>query len=150
DLPNPFTWTNGTLGSNNSIYLEGDTVPYWVAFTGLDPTQTYGIRINLDYYQNATNAGGFAALNTYNASINPIPNDPSGSSSSPTADSNYQFSDPFPTDPTPTFFVQNADILSLTYETDVTPTSPAPGADTQRFADIVFQPTAANAEIYYG
>jgi len=144
-------WINGQANPGKAAYLEGDTVPYWVGFTGLTPGQTYGIRINLNYYQKNTNAGGFAALNTYNASINPIPNDsPPGSTSPPTADSTYAFSDPFTTDPHPTFFVQNADILSVTYETNVTPTSPAPGTDTDRFVDIVFQATTANPEIYYG
>ena len=125
DLSNQ--WANGQANANQATYLEGDTVPYWVGFTGLTPGQTYGIRVNLNYYQQNTNAGGFAALNTYNASISPIPNDPGGSSSPPTADSTYAFSDPLPTDPQPTFYVQNADILSVTYETKRHPDVPDTG-----------------------
>jgi hypothetical protein len=148
DLSNQ--WIRGQANPGKASFLEGDTVPYWVGFTGLTPGQTYGIRINLNYYQKNTNAGGFAALNTYNASINPIPNNPGGSGSPPTADSTYAFSDPFTTYPHPTFFVQNADILSVTYETNVTPTSPTPVTNTDRFVDIVFECATANPEIYYG
>src|SRR4051794_35180927 len=51
-------WANGQANPKQAIYLEGDTVPYWFEGTGLDTTQTYGIRVNLNYYQQNTNAGG--------------------------------------------------------------------------------------------
>src|SRR5215471_9070842 len=72
-------WINGQANPGKASFLEGDTVPYWVGFTGLTPGQTYGIRINMNYYEQNRQAGGFAALNTYNASINPIPTNPGGS-----------------------------------------------------------------------
>ena len=144
------SWANGQANPNQTTWLEGDTVPYWSQETGLTVGQTYGIRVNLNYYQKNTNAGGFAYLDTYNTTINP-PNDPGGSTSPPAADSTYTFTDPLSaTDPHPTFFVQNADVLSVTYENNVTPTSPTPTADTDRYADIVFQANATTAEIYYG
>jgi hypothetical protein len=49
DLSN--MWINGQANSGKATYLEGDTVPYWVGFTGLTPGQTYGIRVNMNYYQ---------------------------------------------------------------------------------------------------
>ncbi|MFB2893688.1 hypothetical protein ACE1CI_12320 [Aerosakkonemataceae cyanobacterium BLCC-F50] len=124
-------WANGQANPNQAIYLEGDTVPYWFQGTNLDTTQTYGIRVNLNYYQANTKAGGFAYLNTYNTSIQNIPNNPGGITNSPTQESTYTFTDPLTADPQPIFYVQNADVLSVTYENNVTPTS-TPSGDTDR------------------
>src|SRR5262249_6359805 len=114
-------WANGQANFNQARFLEGDTVPYWVQATNLTQGQTYAIRIDMNLYQKTTNAGGFAYLNTYNATFPNLPNNPKGSGN-PSGDSDYNFSDTTPVSGEPgltpathpTFGVVNANILSVT------------------------------------
>ena len=43
-----FDWQTGNLGQSNSLYLEGDSVPYYTHITNLDVTKTYRITIEWD------------------------------------------------------------------------------------------------------
>src|SRR5262249_3481515 len=65
-------WANGQANTNQAKYLEGDVVPYWLEARNLTIGTTYGVRINLDYYQSSTDAGGFLYLDTYNKSITAV------------------------------------------------------------------------------
>jgi hypothetical protein len=65
-------WQNGNINENNAQYVEGDSVPFRVIYTGLTPGQSYTIRIAWD-----TTKGGKAAydyLTSYNRTVPPTPN----------------------------------------------------------------------------
>ncbi|GET41989.1 hypothetical protein [Microseira wollei] len=146
-------WANGQANQNQSTYLEGDVVPYWLEGSNLTVGTTYGVRINMNTYQSNTDAGGFVYMDTYNDSITNITQNPDDGTGSPlpslTTDSSFTFSDPSYSNPGLAFYVNNADVLSVTYSL-----SPD-GLD--RYADVTFTPLAANetdgeatANIYWG
>ena len=64
-------WANGQANANQARYLEGDTVPFAAQFTSLTAGQNYGFVINLNTYQQNTNAGGFLFLDPYTRSVKP-------------------------------------------------------------------------------
>ncbi|MFB2983083.1 hypothetical protein [Microseira sp. BLCC-F43] len=147
-------WANGQANMNQSTYLEGDVVPYWLEGSNLTVGTTYGVRINMNTYQSNTDAGGFLYMDTYNDSITNITQNPDDGTGSPlpslTTDSSFTtFSDPSYSNPGLVFYVNNADVLSVTYSL-----SPN-GLD--RYADVTFKALAANetdgeatANIYWG
>ena len=48
DTANPSQWQNGNLGSSNSHYSEGESVPYRAKFTDLSPGEMYSATIQWD------------------------------------------------------------------------------------------------------
>jgi hypothetical protein len=145
-------WANGQANTNQAKYLEGDVVPYWLEASNLTVGTTYGVRINLDYYQSATDAGGFVYLDTYNDSIS-VPQNSNDGTGGPlpafTADNTFTFTDPLYANPGLTFYVYNANITSVTYSTSAN--------GLMRFADVRFTALAANendgeatVNIYWG
>jgi hypothetical protein len=145
-------WANGQANSGQAKYLEGDVVPYWLEANNLTVGTTYGVRINLDYYQSSTDAGGFLYLDTYNDTVSPTQNTGDGTGGplpALSADNTYTFTDALYANPGLTFYVYNADVVSVSYSTSAN--------GLTRFADIRFTPIAANendgeatVNIYWG
>ncbi len=57
-------WQNGNLNHTNSDYSEGDSVPYRLFLSTLDPSVSHTIHINYDFTQDGTKAFDF--LTTWN------------------------------------------------------------------------------------
>jgi hypothetical protein len=71
-------WNPDILSANKSDYFEGEVIPHVFVYkasnnTPLTNGQSYSFNITYNYYQNNTNAGGFAYITTYNISRQPGP-----------------------------------------------------------------------------
>ena len=138
-------WANGQANTNQTRYLEGDTVPYAAKFTNLTAGNTYGFIINLNTYQQNTNAGGFIYLDSYNRSVNPnstafgsaIP----GSDLSVLTDGNYASQ------------TSQSSATFSSVDANVTTVDIGNGTGTgslDRYAKVVFTASSSTAVIYWG
>lgn len=59
DASTPSNWQKGNLGQSNSMYLEGQSVPYRSVITGLTPAETYALRIEWDSTESGKHALDF-------------------------------------------------------------------------------------------
>ncbi len=79
DAPNPIPeWNNNILSDNKSDYFEGEVIPHVFVYKAsnqvpLTNGNSYSFNITYNYYQQNTNAGGFAFITTYNISRQPDP-----------------------------------------------------------------------------
>lgn len=130
-------WANGQANPNQATYLEGDVLPVSTEAENLTVGTIYGIRINLDYYQANTDAGGFAYLDTFDRSfpgaippnfgdITPITKDGDGFTFNSNGLPNKAFD----------FHVDNADVLTVDYSLSAN--------GLFLYADVTFTPTIAN------
>src|SRR5262245_17437008 len=140
-------WNNGQANFNQTLYFEGEFVPYSVDLGNLTAGSNYGLRINLDFYQANTDSGGFLQLGTYNTDIplTPTDNDNFGTPSPAGLDSDFTITaldgranNAF------SFYTANADVLSVTYSLSAN--------GLTRYADVVFQAKSStqNSELYWG
>ena len=63
-------WNNNILSANKSDYFEGEVIPHVFVYKATNKAplvngQTYSFNIIYNYYQQNTNAGGFAYITTY-------------------------------------------------------------------------------------
>ncbi|MEY3681441.1 MAG: hypothetical protein RL547_2054, partial [Actinomycetota bacterium] len=56
DASTPANWQKGNLGQSNSLYLEGQSVPYRSVITGLTTGATYALRIEWDSTESGKHA----------------------------------------------------------------------------------------------
>jgi hypothetical protein len=79
DAPNPVPeWNNNILSDNKSDYFEGEVIPHVFIYKAsnqipLTNGNSYSFNVTYNYYQQNTNAGGFAFMTTYNISREPGP-----------------------------------------------------------------------------
>ena len=83
-------WQNGNLGSSNSHYKEGDTVPYRATDADLVNNEMYWQSIGWDTLKGGKHALDY--INTFDASFDPLP--PGESHPDPTDSSNPGFDGP--------------------------------------------------------
>lgn len=135
-------WAGGQTNANQAIYLEGDVVPFSADLGNLTVGTTYSIRINLDYYQSNTDAGGFVGLDTYDKSIAGLPDnfeDPTGL----VADSLFSMTgDLRPTDVAFSIGTIGANVTQVSYSLSTN--------GLTRYADVTFTATSDTAELYWG
>ncbi len=60
-------WWNGNLNHTNSVYYEGDSVPYRTTFSGLSTTGTHTVTIQWDVIENGVHA--FDYLTSYDRTV---------------------------------------------------------------------------------
>jgi|GEM_PF-6986304 len=87
-------WNNNILNDNKSNYFEGEVIPHVFVYNASNSVplvngQSYSFNITYNYYQQNTNAGGFAYITTYNISRTPAPNDATNPYIPPTADGSF-------------------------------------------------------------
>ena len=98
DEPLPGDWNNNILNDNKSNYFEGEVIPHvWMYGASnqaqLENGESYSFDVTYNWYQQNTDAGGFAYMTQYNLSRQPNifdwakqPEDPG---ITPTADSAF-------------------------------------------------------------
>ena len=67
DTANPSRWITGNLGTHNSVYSEGDSVPYRAVLGNLGIGETYMVEIEWDSTQSGKHAIDY--LTTYNRTV---------------------------------------------------------------------------------
>ncbi|MEJ8824817.1 hypothetical protein WKW80_22720, partial [Variovorax humicola] len=143
-------WNNNILNDNKSDYFEGEVIPHVFVFKASSQTplingQSYSFNITYNYYQQTTNAGGFAYITTYNLSRQPGPNDATNPYIAPTADGTF-------TNGGGTqgmFYTVDANITNVSNVT-YTGTGSKDGHVTVTFTYTGANTTNGIAEIYYG
>jgi hypothetical protein len=141
-------WNGDILSPQKSDYFEGEVIPhvYVVEASNATPLvngQTYTMKVNMNYFQSNTNAGGFAHMTTYNINRSPglLPN---ASGLAPVADATFTG-----TGMEGVFYTVDADIVS------VSGAVPAGTATKDQTVTITWTYTGTTtttgiAEIYFG
>ncbi len=143
-------WNNNILSANKSDYFEGEVIPHVFVYKAsnqapLTNGQSYSFNVTYNYYQQNTNAGGFAYMTTYNISRQPGPNDATNPYIAPTADSTF-------TNGGGTqgiFYTVDADITNVSSVTDLG-TGSKDGYVTITFKYTGTTTTNGIAEVYFG
>ena len=91
DEPLPGDWNNNILNDNKSNYFEGEVIPHvWMYGASnnapLVNGQSYSFNVTYNWYQQNTDAGGFAYMTQYNLSRQPNVFDWATPAVTPTAD----------------------------------------------------------------
>ncbi len=142
-------WNNNILSANKSDYFEGEVIPHVFVYKAsnrepLIPGNEYNFTITYNYYQQNTNAGGFAFITTYDISRDPDLLGANNTDTPPTIDNNFTGSGN-----QGVFYTVDADIIDAsdpvtvgtgTLDQKVTVTFKYTGVETRR----------GFAEIYYG
>ena len=76
DEPLPGDWNNNILNDNKSNYFEGEVIPHVYMYGASNNAQlvngeTYSFNVTYNWYQQNTDAGGFAYMTQYNPSRQP-------------------------------------------------------------------------------
>jgi hypothetical protein len=76
DEPLPGDWNNNILNDNKSNYFEGEVIPHVFMYGASNNAQlvngqTYAFNVTYNWYQQNTDAGGFAYMTQYNLSRQP-------------------------------------------------------------------------------
>ncbi|MCP9877596.1 hypothetical protein KBZ17_13395, partial [Cyanobium sp. A2C-AMD] len=76
DFPLPGDWNNNILNDNKSNYFEGEVIPHVFMYGASNNAQlvngeSYSFNVTYNYYQQNTDAGGFAYMTEYDLSRQP-------------------------------------------------------------------------------
>ncbi len=150
DEPLPGDWNNDILNANKSNYFEGEVVPHVFVYKAsnnapLTNGQSYAINVTYNYYQQNTNAGGFAFMTTYNISRQPGPLNATNPYIAPTIDSSFTNGGGMQG----AFYTVDADITNVSAVTYLGAGS-IDGYVTITFTYVGTTTTNGIAEIYYG
>ncbi|WP_320111530.1 SdrD B-like domain-containing protein [Draconibacterium orientale] len=145
-------WNNNILSDNKSDYFEGEVIPHVFVYKAsnqvpLTNGETYSINVTYNYYQQNTNAGGFAYMTTYDISREPDQLNATDPYVAPTEDASFTNSGGMESGAS--FYTVDADI------TDVSAVSILGTGTLDGFVTITFTYTGTTttngiAEIYYG
>ncbi|MFN5163192.1 MAG: hypothetical protein ACK5IA_15180, partial [Cyanobacteriota bacterium] len=94
DEPLPGDWNNNILNDNKSNYFEGEIIPHVYIYEGKNAAQlvkgqSYSFNVTYNYYQQNTDAGGFAYMTQYDLSRQPNVFDWATPAITPTADATF-------------------------------------------------------------
>jgi hypothetical protein len=144
------SWQGDILSEGKSDYFEGEVIPHVFVYKASNNTplvngQSYSFNIIYNYYQQNTNAGGFAYITTYNISRTPAPNDATNPYIAPTADSEFTNGGGMQGN----FYTVDANITNVSNVT-YTGTGTKDGVVTVTFTYTGATTDKGIAEIYYG
>jgi hypothetical protein len=152
DEPLPGDWNNNILNDNKSNYFEGEVIPH-VFMYGASPNaqlvngQSYSFNVTYNYYQQNTDAGGFAYMTQYNLSRQPNVFDWATPAITPTADSAFTNGNGMATGAS--FYTVDADITNVSAVT-YTGSGTKDGVVTITFTYTGTTTSNGYAAIYYG
>ena len=157
DEPLPGDWNNNILNDNKSNYFEGEVIPHVFMYGASNNAQlvngqSYSFNVTYNYYQQNTDAGGFAYMTQYNLSRQPNvfnwantgQNDPG---ITPTADSAFTNGNGMAAGAS--FYTVDADITNVSAAT-YTGTGTEDGHVTITFTYTGQTTSNGYAAIYYG
>jgi hypothetical protein len=152
DEPLPGDWNNNILNDNKSNYFEGEVIPHVFMYGASNNAQlvngqSYSFNVTYNWYQQNTDAGGFAYMTQYNLSRQPNVFDWATPAITPIADSAFVNAGGMAVGAN--FFTVDADITNVSAVT-YTGTGTKDGNVTITFTYT--GPTTGNgyAAIYYG
>ena len=143
-------WNNNILNDAKSDYFEGEVIPHVFVYKAssqvpLTNGESYSFNITYNYYQQNTNAGGFAYITTYNTSRQPGPLGATTPYIQPTEDASFTNGGGIQG----SFYTVDADITevsTVTYQ----PTGTKDGYVTVTFTYTGTTTTNGIAEVYFG
>ena len=152
DEPLPGDWNNNILNDNKSNYFEGEVIPHVYMYGASNNAQlvngqTYSFNVTYNWYQDNTDAGGFAYMMQYNLSRQPNVFNWATPASTPTEDNS--FTNGGGMNSGSSFFTVDANVTSVSAIT-YTGTGTKDGHVTITFIYTGTTTSNGYAAIYYG
>ena len=152
DEPLPGDWNNNILNDNKSNYFEGEVIPHVFMYGASNNAKlvnghSYSFNVTYNYYQQNTDAGGFAYMTQYDLSRQPNVFDWATPAVTPNADS--AFSNGGGMAAGANFYTVDADITGISAVT-YTGTGTKDGVVTITFTYTGTETSNGYAAVYYG